>query len=46
VTLAGKCQGAWHCHSLSAWSGHDTEVAVIILVIVFTLATLARIFGR
>lgn len=42
MNLAGKCQGFFHCKSLSAWSYHDTYVAVIIIVILFIIAAVVQ----
>lgn len=43
MNLAGKCQGFFHCHSLSAWSSHDT---IVIAVIVIIVAFLGLVLGK
>lgn len=38
MDLAGKCQGAFHCGSLSAWNSHDTLFVIVVLCVIFFLA--------
>jgi len=42
VNLAGKCQGIFHCHSLSAWSTHDTVVAAVVVVVLALVVMIAK----
>jgi len=42
MNLAGKCQGVFHCHSLSAWSTNDTVVAVIVVIVLLVIVVAKR----
>lgn len=42
MDLAGRCQGVFHCRSLSAWSAHDTNLALIILAVLAVAGIVAK----
>lgn len=43
MNLAAKaCQGVLHCRSFSAWTPHDTVIAVIVVVLLLVVVLVAK----